>query len=111
MIYFQPGQLGEMASFGAALYCGIVIGAIYDIFSLLRKPFANPWIIGVIDLAYYALAAVLAAGAMLYINCGTFRLYIYIAMGMGILLYRRFPGRLLKLGMEKFTKKLLRRER
>jgi len=109
MTAFQPGQLGELASFGAALYCGIVIGAAYDVFALMRSPFKSPWIIGAIDLLYYAAAAVIAAGTMLYINCGTFRLYIYIAMGLGILLYRRFPGRLLKLGMEKFTKKLLRR--
>lgn len=110
MITFEPGRLGELASLLAALYCGISIGAVYDVFSLLRLPFRSPWIIGAVDLLYYAAAACIAAAAMLYINCGTFRLYIYLAVGGGILLYRRYPGRLIKLAVEKFTKKQLRRK-
>lgn len=110
MTLFEPGQLGEVASLAASLYCGIVIGALYDVFRLIRMPFGNPWITGLIDLLYYAVAACIAAVTMLYINCGTFRLYIYLAMGAGILLYRRFPGRLIKAGAEKFTKKQLRRK-
>ncbi len=110
MISFEPGRLGELASFLAALYCGILIGAVYDVFTLLRLPFKSPWIYGVLDLLYYIAAVCLAGAAMLYINCGTFRLYIYLAMGMGILLYRRFTGRLVRLCMEKFTKKQLRRK-
>ena len=110
MITFEPGRLGELASFFAALYCGILMGMLYDVFSLLRKPFRNPWIMGIFDLLYYAAVVGLGAAAMLYINCGTFRLYIYLAMGGGILLYRCYPGRLIRLGKEKFTKKQLRRK-
>ena len=110
MTGFEPGRLGELASFFAALYCGILIGAMYDVFTLLRLPFKSPWITGVFDLLYYMAAVFVAAAAMLYINCGTFRVYIYLAMGGGILLYRRFPGRLVRLGVEKFTKKQLRRK-
>ena len=110
MTLFEPGRLGEVASFLAALYCGVLIGALYDAFTLLRLPFKSWWIIGVFDFLYYAAAVFIAAITMLYINCGTFRLYIYLTMGGGILLYRRFPGRLIRLGMEKFTKKQLRRK-
>lgn len=110
MTLFEPGQLGEVASLAAALYCGIVIGVLYDVFRLIRIPFRNPWLNGLIDLVYYAAAACIAAVAMIYINCGTFRLYIYLAIGAGILLYCRFPGRLIKAGAEKFTKKQLRRK-
>ena len=110
MIPFEPGHLGEVASAAAALYCGILIGALYDIFRLIRLPFHNPWITGIIDLVYYAAAVCLAAAAMLYINCGTFRLYIYLLIGAGIFLYRRFPGRLAAACTEKFTKKQLRRK-
>ena len=110
MMPFEPGILGELASFFAALYCGILMGMMYDVFSLLRKPFKSPWIAGIFDMLYYIAVVVLGAAAMLYINCGIFRLYIYLAMGGGIWLYRRFPGRLIKLGKEKFTKKLLRRK-
>ena len=110
MMPFEPGKLGELASFLAALYCGILIGLLYDVFGLLRLPFQSPWMIGAVDILYYAAAAGIAAAAMLYINCGTFRLYIYLAMGAGILLYRRYPGRLIRLAVEKFTKKQLRRK-
>ncbi|MBQ6704051.1 MAG: spore cortex biosynthesis protein YabQ [Clostridia bacterium] len=110
MTLFEPGQLGEAASLAAALYCGLVIGGMYDVFWLLRAPFSSPWITGAIDLAFYAAAAFLAAAAMLYINCGIFRLYIYLAMGAGIWLYRRFPGRLIAAAVKKFTKKQLRRK-
>ena len=53
MITFEPGRLGELASFFAALYCGILMGMLYDVFSLLRKPFKSPWIAGIFDLLYY----------------------------------------------------------
>lgn len=110
MIPFEPGRLGEVASLAAAVYCGLLIGGMYDVFRLIGMPFSNPWITGIIDFAYYAAAAFLAAAAMLYINCGIFRLYIYLAMGAGIWLYRRFPGRLLCAAVKKFTKKQLRRK-
>lgn len=110
MMPFEPGRLGELASFAAALYCGILIGMLYDVFCILRMPFKSPWIMGIFDLLYYTAAVCVAAAAMLYINCGTFRLYIYIAIGLGILLYKRYPGRLIKLGMGKFTKKQLHRK-
>ena len=110
MIAFEPGVLGEAASFLASVYCGILIGFVYDVFYLFRLPFKNLWLIGVIDILYYICAACMAAAAMLYINCGTFRLYIYLAIGSGILLYVCFPHRLMKLGVEKFTKKQLHRK-
>lgn len=109
MTFFEPGQLGEGASLAAMLYCGIAIGALYDIFSLVRLPFRSPWVTGALDMFFYGVAICMGAIAMLYVNCGTFRLYIYLALAGGILLYRRFPGRLVRLAAAKFTKKQLRR--
>jgi len=91
-----PGVLGEGASLLAALYGGLAIGLAYDLFRLLRLPFENPWIIGLIDGLYYIAAGGVAAGTMLYINCGTVRMYVFLAMGLGIYLYARFPGRLVR---------------
>ena len=38
---FPPGELTEFAGFVAAVNCGLVIGIMYDLFALLRKPFKS----------------------------------------------------------------------
>lgn len=73
---FPPGELTEFAGFVAAVNCGLVIGIMYDLFALLRKPFKSAVTTGIIDLLYYAAAMVLVALTLLYINCGTLRLYL-----------------------------------
>lgn len=108
---FPPGELTEFAGFVAAVNCGLVIGIMYDLFAMLRKPFKSAVTTGIIDLLYYAAAMVLVALTLLYINCGTLRLYLFAAIALGIYLYARFPGRLIrgkKAKKAKFTKKQLR---
>ena len=108
---FPPGELTELAGFAAAVNCGLLMGIMYDIFGLLHKPFKSTVTAGLIDLLYYAAATALAALTLLYINCGTLRLYLFAAMALGIYLYARFPGRLIrskKAKKAKFTKKQLR---
>jgi len=108
---FPPGELTEFAGFVAAVNCGLVIGIMYDLFALLRKPFKSAVTTGIIDLLYYTAAMVLVALTLLYINCGTLRLYLFVAITLGIYLYACFPGRLIrakKAKKAKFTKKQLR---
>lgn len=109
MTWFEPGVMTEGAAAVCALYCGLVLGVMYDLFCLVRLPFSNPWILGCIDALYYAAALSTAWGFMLYINCGTLRMYILGAMGLGVLLYVRFAGRFIrefaKRIKTKFTKK------
>lgn len=108
---FPPGELTELAGFAAAVYCGLAIGIMYDLFALLRRPFKGAVTTGIIDMLFYAAAAAMAALALLYINCGTLRLYLFAAMALGIYLYVRFPGRLIRAGRgrkAKYTKKQLR---
>lgn len=90
---FPPGELTEFAGFVAAVNCGLVIGIMYDLFALLRKPFKSAVTTGIIDLLYYAVAMVIVALTLLYINCGMLRLYLFAAIALGIYLYARFPGR------------------
>ena len=83
----------------------------YDLCALLRKPFKSAVTTGIIDLLYYAVAMVIVALTLLYINCGMLRLYLFAAIALGIYLYARFPGRLIrakKAKKAKFTKKQLR---
>ena len=53
---FPPGELTEFAGFVAAVNCGLVIGIMYDLFALLRKPFKSAVTTGIMDLLYYAAA-------------------------------------------------------
>ena len=83
---FPPGELTEFAGFVAAVNCGLVIGIMYDLFALLRKPFKSAVTTGIIDLLYYAVAMVIVALTLLYINCGMLRLYLFAAIALGIYL-------------------------
>lgn len=108
---FVPGELTETGGFLAAVYCGLVMGILYELFGLLRRPFKGPFMLCILDLLYYAAAAALAALSLLYINCGRPRLYLIGGMTIGIYLYARFPGRLIRAGRAKrakLTKKQLR---
>lgn len=113
MTWFEPGVMTEGAAAICAFYCGVVLGILYDLFRLLRLPFSSSWAAGIIDALYYAAALMVTWGFMLYINCGTLRIYIFVFIGLGLLLYtccaRRFIGEIAKLIKGKFTKKELRR--
>ena len=89
---FPPGELTEFAGFVAAVNCGLVIGIMYDLFALLRKPFKSAVTTGIIDLLYYAAAVVLVALTLLYINCGTLRLYL-CRDSIGNIPVCTFPGK------------------
>jgi len=113
MTWFEPAVMTEGGAAICALYCGVVLGMLYDLFRLLHLPFSNPWAAGVIDALYYAAALIVTWGFMLYINCGTLRVYIFVFIGLGLLLYTRFAGRLIREVAArikaKFTKKELHR--
>ena len=101
----RAGTLPEIAAFCAAVYGGLIIGAVYDVFRFLRLPFHSRWIIACIDFLYYVVAAVIVGVTFLYINGGTVRLYIFLGMGLGVYAYARFPGQLVKAAAVKFKKK------
>ena len=94
MMPFAPGVMPDFAALCAAVYGGLVIGAAYDLFRLIRLPFSGRVMTWILDGLYCIAAGLIAAATMLYINCGTVRLYIFAGMAAGIYLYVRFPGRL-----------------
>ncbi|MDR0841495.1 MAG: hypothetical protein LBN26_08975 [Christensenellaceae bacterium] len=85
----------EVAAFCAAVYSGLVMGALYDVFRLLRLPLRGRVWNALLDAVYYALVLCLAAGALLYINGGTVRMYLLLGMGLGLYAYMRFVSRAL----------------
>ncbi len=103
----RAGTLPEIPAFCAAVYGGLIVGAVYDLFRFLRLPFHSRHIIACIDFLYYVAAAAIAAATLMYINGGTVRLYIFLGMGLGIYAYIRFPGRLAKATALKIQKKQL----
>ena len=72
-----------------AIYGGLLIGILYDVFKLLRLPFKNKWVVGILDVLYYILAGGLFAVTLLIINGGQLRIYAVLGVlaGVGIYLY------------------------
>jgi spore cortex biosynthesis protein YabQ len=87
--------LNELPKFLGALYGGLVIGILYDLFRLLRLPFHKHRLVtGVIDALFYASAGVIAALTLLYVNSGAPRVYLFAGLALGAFVYIRFVGRL-----------------
>ena len=59
-----------------SLYCGTLIGLMYDIFAFIRLPFNENRIIdAALDIMFYIFAGIAAAAALLYADSGRIRLY------------------------------------
>lgn len=86
--------LDQFPVFLFMLYCGLVIGVLYDLFRLLRLPFSSAIVSGILDGAFYMLAGAIFALSLLYANNGEFRFYTLIASGVGIFIEQRFTGAL-----------------
>ncbi len=87
--------LNELPKFLGALYGGLVIGIVYDLFRLLWLPFRKHRLItGFIDALFYAVAGVIAALTLLYVNSGAPRVYLFAGLALGAFVYVRFVGRL-----------------
>jgi spore cortex biosynthesis protein YabQ len=79
----------------AMILFGIVMGLSFDIYRELRYSFklkslgTNIW-----DLLVWLIFIVLAYAVLLYINYGEVRLYIFMAIALGLLVYFRFFSRM-----------------
>lgn len=59
-----------------SLYCGTLIGLMYDIFAFIRLPFNENRIADTaLDVMFYIFAGIAAAAALLYADSGRIRLY------------------------------------
>lgn len=86
----------ELPRFLGALYGGLVIGVLYDVFSLLRLPLRAKLAINLVDAFFYAAAGIVAALTLLYINGGAPRLYAFLGLAFGAFIYRRFVSKLFR---------------
>ncbi len=67
---------------------GILIGFLFDIFRILRKSFQTSDIITYVeDVLFWILTGILTLYFIFYFNNGEIRLYIFLGILLGILLY------------------------
>ena len=90
----------------SAIYIGIIIGIIYDIFRLFRYIFASSIFDALFDIMFYVIALFVTAISFFYINNGIFRLYILAGLLIGVLLYIKYTSKLI-LNTLKFIGNLL----
>ena len=88
--------MGEIPALCAALYGGMVMGAIYDGIRCFRLLGGGKLWNALLDLIYYALVLCIAAATLLYINGGVPRVYLLLAMGAGLFLYMRLVSAFLQ---------------
>lgn len=83
-----------------SLYCGTLIGLMYDIFAFIRLPFIrlpfneNRIIDAALDVMFYIFAGIAAAAALIYADGGRIRLYSIMLIAAGALIYCRYPMRM-----------------
>ena len=67
---------------------GILIGILFDLFRILRKSFKTPDILTYIeDVIFWILTGIIILYNIWYFNNGEIRLYIILAIIMGIIIY------------------------
>ena len=67
---------------------GILIGIIFDIFRVIRKTFKTPDFITYIeDLIFWMITGVLLLFTIFKFNNGEIRSYIFVGLGVGIIIY------------------------
>lgn len=91
----MANTLNELPVLLGAIYGGLIIGVLYDVFRVLRLPFRSKWIVGILDALYYIAAGILAALVMLTINGGRLRVYAIAGLLVGAIVYIKFVSGLL----------------
>lgn len=103
--------MGEFPALCAALYGGLLMGALYDALRPLRLLFKGRFWNGLLDAIYYALIFCLAALTLLYVNGGVPRAYLLLGMCLGAYFYARLVSRFILAVAEKIKKTVAKRYR
>ncbi|MEL7609939.1 MAG: spore cortex biosynthesis protein YabQ [Bacillota bacterium] len=98
----MANTLSEWPAFLGAVYAGAWIGVLYALFWLLRTALGNnKWADGALDALFYLLAGLIGAFAIIRINGGTPRAYLFLGMALGVAAVLRFVARPLKPSAQK----------
>jgi spore cortex biosynthesis protein YabQ len=67
---------------------GIILGVLLDIYRVMKGRFRfRGWVVSLIDLLYWTVAAGLVFGLLMWSNWGVLRFYVFLAVVLGIALY------------------------
>ena len=80
--------LNQTQVFLIFIFCGALVGLLFDVFRILRKSFKTPDFITYIeDILFWMLTCFLLAYALFQYNNGEIRAYLFIGLFIGITLY------------------------
>lgn len=81
----------QLNSFFIFTLVGIAISILFDIFRVLRKTFKTPDVVTYIeDILFWIISGIIILGSIFLFNNGELRLYLFIGMSIGVLLYMLF---------------------
>ncbi len=92
----MTGLLGQIEAFILTLILGLLTGTIFHIYQeLIRAARVSRHVLYFLDFSLWIIIIALVFLGMLFINQGEMRIYVLIALVLGILIYyRRFASRL-----------------
>ena len=73
-----------------AILAGILTGAMFDLYRIIRGSNVNKVIIAIEDILFWILAAMIVFAFLLYTNYAFLGAYVYIFMILSLALYMRF---------------------
>ncbi len=80
--------LTQISELLATIYSGLFIGLVYEALRLVRRVFrAGKWLTALLDILFWAIAALVAALALFLINGGNLRLYSVCGFLLGALMF------------------------
>ena len=109
MMPFQTTR--QFAECLAMLYCGLVIGCLYDLFGLLRR--LLPWraLLHVLDLLFCAAASAVFAAFVFAATRGVLNFSVFAGFSLGLLLQFWGIKPIIKAGVNACTRLLCRMRR
>ncbi len=92
----MTGLLGQIEAFVLTLVLGLLTGTIFHFYQeLIRAARVSRHVLYFLDFSLWIIIIALVFLGMLFINQGEMRIYVLIALVLGILIYyRRFASRL-----------------
>jgi len=89
--------LFQIQSFLLTLVLGVVAGMVFQFYQLLvRGARLGKYALYIMDFFLWMLMILLIFAAMLFINQGEMRVYVLIALVVGIILYHRYLGQVME---------------
>ncbi len=108
MVFESVHQLYEFLSM---IYCGVVIGCLYDLFGIVRKILPWRFTVHLLDILFCASSLVVTAVFVYFSTRGILKIYIFTGILIGLLLQFWGIKPIIKAGVNACSRFLLRMRR